>query len=443
MHRPIQSPTLPLPLDAPLPWLGGLSARAFMRDHWQKKPLFVPGAFPGFATAPQNHLPMSVSELLDLAQGSGDAEDIELPVRWISEGRMRSGPLRRPPPQGPRAKPFSLLVQQTNAASLAADLFLDHFRFIPEARLDDLMVSLANAGGGIGAHVDSYDVFLIQGEGERLWETAATFDRSLAPSQDLRVLANFVPEWQAHCKPGDLLYLPPGIAHRGTATTDGCTTLSVGFRTASPQHLLEEAMMAKAESMADMAEATTGLGESAWRDPDLLPSDSAGEVPSSMQESLVAQIRARMPTTEELLRGIALGLSSPHPDVHAPPFEPPRDWRQCLRSPKPRHHLRLAPGVRMLHASGTWVIHGQPLAEVLGCSEDEARRASPIWSVLAGRQPLSTEELRRRMDGAAGLQGSAIESWLGALLAQGLVLLLKQELPKYSVDSLHSRHAQA
>lgn len=446
MHRPVRSPALPLPTDAPLPWLGGLSAKDFMRRHWQKKPLFVPGAFPGFSSDPHQHLPIQVQELLDLARSEGDAEDIELPVRFYSKGRLHQG---LPPTftLGGRMASYSLLVQQTNAVSLAADLFLDHFRFLPEARLDDLMVSLANKGGGIGAHVDSYDVFLIQGEGERLWETSKMFDRSLAPGHELKVLNHFEAEWQAVCKPGDLLYLPPGIAHRGTALTHGCTTLSVGFRTASPQQLLEEAMHAKAAALAEDAEARTGLAEAAWADPGLQATTLAGEVPSTMAMALLRQIRSRLPSADDILRGIAIGLSAPHPDVFAPSFEPPRDWRQCLRSPKPKHHLRLAPGVRFLQAGDHWVIQGEALADVIGCAPSALAPLAPLWQALAGRHTLPTTALAALLgqDNALSSAKNAeiLEACLGPLFAQGWLLLLKQPTPTISKDSLHFRYAQA
>jgi len=167
---------------------------------------------------------------------------------------LRHGPFRRRQLPGLKTPGWTVLVQQTNAVWPASEAFLDTFRFIPSCRLDDLMVSLASDQGGIGAHVDSYDVFLIQAYGCRRWEVAETFQPDIQDGLDLKILKRFKPEAIYDMHPGDLLYLPPGVAHRGTAQGTNCITYSVGFRAANRLEIADESFMAH----------LSGLSDSAW-----------------------------------------------------------------------------------------------------------------------------------------------------------------------------------
>ncbi|MGH8631647.1 MAG: cupin domain-containing protein, partial [Burkholderiales bacterium] len=205
--------------------LGGLSASAFLRRHWQKSPLLIRGAIPrfeGFADLPS---------LISLAA----REDCEsrLVIRDRGRWRVEHGPLarsrwRRLPRGG-----WTLLVQGLNHFLPRARRLLAYFSFVPHARLDDLMVSFAPAGGGVGPHFDSYDVFLLQGSGRRLWQVALTPDLEVVEDAPLRILRRFEPQGQCVLAPGDMLYLPPGWAHDGVALDD-CYTYSIGFR--APRH---------------------------------------------------------------------------------------------------------------------------------------------------------------------------------------------------------------
>jgi 50S ribosomal protein L16 3-hydroxylase len=129
-----------------------------------------------------------------------------------------------------------LLVQSVNLHLAEADALLRRFDFIPYARLDDLMVSVAAPGGGVGPHVDSYDVFLLQGTGRRRWRISRQRDLGLVPDLPLKILARFQPQREWLIGPGDMLYLPPQVAHEGTAV-DACTTYSIGFRAPAAQEL--------------------------------------------------------------------------------------------------------------------------------------------------------------------------------------------------------------
>src|SRR5512138_3633895 len=187
------------PLAAgPLATAAGIAA--FLRRHWQKKALLVRGAFPRFAGF------FSASELMALAR----RDDVEsrLVVRAGKRWSLAHGPFRRGDFRALPERDWTLLVQGVNLHSRAADALLRRFAFVPYARLDDLMVSLAAPGGGVGPHFDSYDVFLLQALGRRRWCYGRQDDLRLQPGAPLRVLRRFVPRHEATLARGDMLYLP-------------------------------------------------------------------------------------------------------------------------------------------------------------------------------------------------------------------------------------------
>jgi 50S ribosomal protein L16 3-hydroxylase len=205
--------------------LGGLTARRFLSQIWQTKPLLVRDAIPGFKGVVQ------APELFALAARS----DIESRLVWRRGGawRLRHGPFSRSELARLPKSGWTLLVQGLNLELPAADALLRRFRFLPYSRLDDIMLSYAVPGGGVGPHFDSYDVFLLQGPGLRKWGVGRTPDRAPDPSAQLRILRSFHPETEWVLAPGDMLYLPPGWAHEGVAI-EPCFTYSVGFR--APTH---------------------------------------------------------------------------------------------------------------------------------------------------------------------------------------------------------------
>ena len=212
----------------PLPLLGGLSPDAFMRRHWQKKPLLVRQAWPGVQS------PIDRSALFDLA--GADGVESRLLTQFDGGWRLRHGPFgRRALP--PISKPnWTILVQGLDLHWQSAHEMLQRFRFVPEVRLDDLMISYASDGGGVGPHLDSYDVFLLQVKGRRRWRIGPVADRSLVPDRPVRLLANFLPTEEYLLEPGDMLYLPPLWGHDGVAEGE-CMTCSIGFRAATATSL--------------------------------------------------------------------------------------------------------------------------------------------------------------------------------------------------------------
>ncbi len=218
--------------DTPLQLLGGMSARVFLRDYWQKKPLLIRQALPDFQS------PIDPDELAGLAL----EEEVE--SRLVIEQGERPWELRR----GPFAedafstlpeREWTLLVQAVDQFVPEVGELLENFRFLPSWRIDDVMVSYAAPGGSVGPHFDNYDVFLLQGHGQRHWKIGQMCDSDspLIKHADLRILAEFEGTEEWTLETGDMLYLPPRLAHWGVAV-DECLTYSVGFRAPSAAEVL-------------------------------------------------------------------------------------------------------------------------------------------------------------------------------------------------------------
>ncbi|WP_121118143.1 cupin domain-containing protein [Croceibacterium ferulae] len=206
---------------------------AFLRDHWQQQPQLIRNPWVGWTN------PLEPDELAGLACES----EVESRLVTGSAGswQMEQGPLQESRFAGLDAAPWTLLVQAVDQHVPEVTALLDAFRFIPNWRVDDVMVSYATKGGGVGPHFDQYDVFLIQGAGRRRWQLGKRCDDSspLLPHGDLRLLAEFDVQQEWVLEPGDILYIPPGIAHDGVALDNDCMTYSIGFRAPSRAELVE------------------------------------------------------------------------------------------------------------------------------------------------------------------------------------------------------------
>ena len=239
----------------PLALLAGLSPAQFMRRHWQKKPLLVRGAIPGFTPL------FTRASLFKLA--SNDAVESRLIVKNSQGWRMENGPFA---PRGlpPLKQPgWTLLVQGVDGHDEATHQLLQQFRFVPDARLDDLMISWAAPGGGVGPHFDSYDVFLLQASGRRRWKISQQKDLTLQRDVPLKILQSFESQEEFVLEAGDMLYLPPRYAHDGTAESSvgsngkaqDCMTYSIGFKAPVAQELAAELLHRLAEFSEDALEA--------------------------------------------------------------------------------------------------------------------------------------------------------------------------------------------
>lgn len=220
--------------------LGGLSPETFLKKYWQKKPLLIRRAIPGVVP------PVTRAELFELA-GREEAES-RVVAHQGRQWSMERGPFTRKSLPATRRPGWTLLVQGANLHSVEADVLMRRFSFIPQARLDDLMISWASDGGGVGPHFDSYDVFLLQVAGQRRWRISAQRDLALKPGLPLKILRNFHAQEEYVLEPGDMLYLPPSVAHEGVALGE-CMTCSIGFRAPSAAELTRGFLEYQAEQV--------------------------------------------------------------------------------------------------------------------------------------------------------------------------------------------------
>ncbi len=271
--------------------LGGITPAQFLREYWHKKPLLIRQAIPGFKPV------MSLSALTALAA----RDDVE--SRLVSQAggqwAMQQGPLTALPER--TLKGWTLLVQGANLHHAGADAVLRQFRFIPAARLDDLMISFATDGGGVGPHVDSYDVFLLQAQGARRWSIGAQKDISLRADAPLKLLSNFKPDAEFVLEAGDMLYLPPHYAHDGVAIGN-CQTYSIGFRTPTYQELGEAFL----QHMADTIDLP-----GRYADPDLAVTQHPAEIPRHMLSCVAKEMNKVRFTEDDVAIFLGERLSEP------------------------------------------------------------------------------------------------------------------------------------
>lgn len=267
----------------------------FLATHWQKKPLLIRGAFADWRN------PLEPNELAGLA--CEDEIESRLAIHKRKGLKVEHGPLAEKRFAKLGKKPWTLLVQSVDRHVPDVAALLDPFRFIPDWRIDDVMVSYASDGGGVGAHFDNYDVFLIQGLGRRRWRIGARCDAAteLLPHDDLRLLAHFEATEEWVLEPGDMLYLPPGIAHEGTALGADCMTYSIGFRAPS-----------RAELIAGWCDHLVGglQDDDRYTDPDLTRQADPNEISAAAIDRLHAMVMERVGDREAFARWFAENVAA-------------------------------------------------------------------------------------------------------------------------------------
>ncbi len=286
--------------NTPLPLLGGLTAAQFLADYWQKAPLLIRGAFPGFVS------PISPDELAGLACEDGiEARLVEehgADKPWqVAHGPFDDATFARLP-----ERDWTLLVQAVDHYVPDVGALLDAFHFLPRWRLDDVMVSYAPPGGSVGPHVDQYDVFLLQASGVRHWQLGGRVgdDTPILDGIDLRILERFEvqPGHDWLLEPGDMLYLPPGMAHHGVSRSADCMTFSVGFRALSADESITSFADYLGEQLPDSRR---------YADPDLEAPPHTGEIDDAALARMRSLILDTLDDPAQMLQWFGRAMTQP------------------------------------------------------------------------------------------------------------------------------------
>lgn len=288
--------------------LGGRSPAEFLEEYWQKKPLVIRGALPDFTS------PLAPEELAGLACETDVTSRLILEKGGDYPWQLKEGPFDEEDFLTLPETHWTVLVQEVDRLIPEVGALLEYFRFIPRWRIDDIMVSYAPTHGNVGPHIDNYDVFLLQGLGRREWQIghAPVEDETIAPNRDVRMLADFTPDETVVLEPGDMLYLPPRIAHHGIALDDDCMTYSIGFRAPSHRRLI-------GDFVSDMLD--TVDPDARYSDPDLTPTDHPGAIRPAARERVRTILRSLVDDDEAVDRWFGRYITEPTRGHVAIPLE--------------------------------------------------------------------------------------------------------------------------
>jgi len=315
--------------------LGQISPAEFMRKHWQKKPLLIRQALPGMQPL------LSRQALLAMAGQEGVESRLIMGDTQSQQWTFEHGPFK------PRALPplkqshWTLLLQGMDLHDDAVAALRDRFRFIPDARLDDLMISFATDGGGVGPHFDSYDVFLLQAQGQRRWRISPQKDLRLREDLPLKILKAFNPTETLVLEAGDMLYLPPHYAHEGVAVGE-CMTYSIGFKAESPQSLAHE-LLPRLVDMGPEAE------QARYADPKQTATVHAAQIPAALQQFAHKAVLQALKHPGDLNCALGEFLSEPKARV----------WFEGQAVPRTLKGLRLDRKTKMLYDQDFVFINGE------------------------------------------------------------------------------------
>lgn len=363
-----------------------------MRRHWQKSPCLIRQALRGVVS------PVDRAALLALA--ARDDVESRLVVRQGSAAgsgeasgwRLRQGPFTRrqiPPWTQPG---WTLLVQGLDLHVQAAHELLALFRFVPEARLDDLMISHASDGGGVGPHVDAYDVFLLQVQGQRRWRVGPAADKTFVDGLPLKILADFQPTDEWLLSPGDMLYVPPGWGHDGVAVGDDCMTCSIGFRAPGRNELARELLQCMLDALEPPGSDTP---DKLYRDPAGSATETPGLVPAALVEFARQGIADLLAAPQSLACALGELLTEPKPLV----------WFEAGSDLEDGRALRLGRSTRMMYDAHHVFINGE--------SFRAAGRDARLMRALADDRRLAAKEAAALSTDARALVGEwARNGWL-------------------------------
>lgn len=312
----------------------GIDAEIFLRDYWQQRPLLMHQALPGVVN------PLEPDVLAGLAC-EPEVEARLLIEHGESPWQLQHGPFGDADFAALPDRHWTLLVQDVDKHVPEAAALLDHFAFLPRWRMDDLMISYAPDQGSVGPHVDAYDVFLVQTLGHRRWRISdrAYNDDDMLPDLDIRVLRDFHTEQEWLLAPGDVLYLPPGVAHWGVAEGEHCMTCSVGFRSPS-QHELASSWFDTLLTRAD--------DRQRYRDPASLTPGLGGQIPTDA----VATVRTLLDSLRnwsdnELADWFGRYITEPKPQLLPALPETPLDLTALTQQLSEGAELRAHPHARL------------------------------------------------------------------------------------------------
>jgi 50S ribosomal protein L16 3-hydroxylase len=368
-------------VQSPLSLLGGLSPATFMRRHWQRKPLVIRQAIPGF------------QPLLDRAALFAMAANEDVESRLVMHEAVKSGPgwLMRHGPFERKSLPplkqagWTLLLQGMDLHDDAMHNLLNQFRFVPDARLDDLMVSYATDGGGVGPHFDSYDVFLLQAHGRRRWRIGKQKDLTLQQGVPLKILANFEPEEEFVLEAGDMLYLPPRYAHDGIAEGE-CMTYSIGFRAPGAAEMAQEVLERLAEGCTE-----EGVGAQ-YRDPTQVAVEHSAEIPLALAAFARSALEDALKDPLALARVLGEHLSEPKANV----------WFEDQEDSQLQGAVRLDRRTRMLYDEHHVFINGEGFRA--------SGRDAKLMRRLADTRMLDAKSVKLLSDAARDL----VQEWMEA-----------------------------
>ncbi len=373
-------------INAPLQLLGNITPAEFMATYWQKKPLLVRGAIGLQAIS---SLP-SRSDLFELASRA------DVPSRLVelkkSKWQLSHGPHGKLPTL--KTPDWTLLVQGVDLLDAATHALLQQFRFVPDARLDDAMFSFATAGGGVGPHFDSYDVFLLQTSGSRRWRIGAQKNLDLVDGAPLKILADFKPSKEYVLEAGDMLYLPPRYAHDGVALAgDDCITCSIGFRAPKKVELARELMDRLSEDVVDRMDETL-----LYTDKNQAATDAPAQIPDALHAFAHEALQAALGNKLDLQIHLGEYLTEPKPEVW---FEASEKSKKKLAWAKIKT-IKLDAATRMMFDDKHIFINGESFA----ASGADAK----LMRTLANERGLSIADLAKASDGAKEL----LAEWIGA-----------------------------
>ena len=329
----------------------GLTPKKFLHEYWQKKPLLIRDAFPGFKSF------ITPGNLIKLAH----RDDVQSRLVTERNGKWDTlhGPVFPEDIPASSAVKWTLLVQGINHFQTRAESLLGAFDFVPHARLDDLMISYGSSGSSVGPHFDSYDVFLLQGRGHKHWHVSHQKDMSLIPDAPLRILQHFKPSQDWILGPGDMLYLPPKYAHHGIALND-CLTYSIGFRAPSAQELAGQFL----NFLQDELE-IKGM----YEDPDLALQKHPAEISHSMVKQVADMLNGISWTPKDIERFLGQYLSEPKPHIFFDPPQRPLSENKFVHQATQKS-IRLNLKSLMLFKKRTIFLNGEPYAVSLQTLEE-------------------------------------------------------------------------